>query len=1200
MSITPQIRELIEYINKNQSNLKFNPNPNIQSVSDIYYTENNIIKRLVKKTYTDPERFIFKSLKDFKDYLISVKNRIDSVFKTKKESKFIENHDNEKDFMLFVDNIIKRLYPVYSNLKIISYEKNMINSYSSYGYLILNIDGDIVTILRFDNGMKNEIKEPEYLETILKPTFDILNNYPNSRSETYLYGEDETYPKNKAQAPEFIMSAPVVNATPNNIIYRSRISDALFKKSKKPKWEYNDKTDQDYYKLYNEDPKSFFEKYKIPIFINARTIDITQESMIIGKITASIFINIFRKKEISDEDTIAKSLNPQKTIKKEDIKNCLVRQMLQAYKPDTEIKEKRFNNLLKFIETNNIVSVNVEKHLSDFAQKLNVVIELYSKFGFQYSNEPLLKIQSKNRKSSTTDSKITTLKILIENQHARRYVNKFNFISDYVQYIENEEHFNNLKYDDNTIYTDDQKLFNVVIIDGKTWLYKDFKPYEYLKSPIFDVCYNPNRVSNKLLSNFNRINNIYYKKFNNVHSVEDLQFAVFKDINKIKYTTLFRKEYKYACFPISRHKFNEPTEKTYTEIDQCSAYLSVKQSKNYRGFPKNNSRLIDITEDYLNDTTFNNVSLIHIIIHNKKTNQNIIDDLIIRNAKNLWIPFNLYYIFKKHYNITPTHAILDDFEDIYLSEMKKIFPHLYTKKTDILTCLGKLILNGIKIEDNKEMINPKKKISGLSKLDFDIIEYEINKKNMPYTVEKTITHGKELYNIIFETAPKIKQSVHISTFIYGYSMEIFLNKMLDLEIPHIKINFNVVDNKINMDYNILESNIKLLGIKTDCICIENNYNPDILKYKFDITTKEKSELGKFKIELADSQKFIKLMPKRKNMNVKIPNIPQSSSLFKNSPHTNIFSIITAPGTGKTYQTLIQLPEEDSLIITPTNSRKASLLQELKDMNKNIEVKTIHDYLNISIQKPYNMVKDNKALSPKEYFYESKKKKSKNYSYIVMDEYTLSNKKCLEAILESKFKFLFVLGDPKQCSNPTGHLKNIKKYDLPGYIIDKIERNDNMRQNVLYGSYLDTLRDLKKPSEIIISFKNKYGVKVINKKEDIIPYFDNSLFLGSIHSNNAEINKLYLEHKKSKNEPIKIKSDKQYIESMDYNIPIKSKMTDNLKKYVSYAISINSCQGMTLRNNIIIDIRGLGEETNKIYTALTRSKTPEQIIFYSPK
>lgn len=1191
------VKDIIDQINNKSPNKLYSYTLPIKSVSNI--TEIFTGKKINKKEFPSLTSLIARLT-----YINSIIQPI--IVHVDSEPSFRPNPKNSNDFVnMLKDDVIERLLLKTDNTKdfdIVYFTHRTITINSTIANIILKIGEDYMIITRFDNGIGLNLKNPDLFKSILSKSFDILKNIKNAKLESYLFGEDQL----NINKITLLMGTPISDATEYNMLYRSRISENLFKeknKEDKARWIYKDTTDQEWKQLYEKEPSTFFKNYQLPLFVNAEGLFISEGSNITGDIKPSIQVNIIRPSNLASLDDILNALNGiNKTYETKKIKNCLVRQLLQAYKPEgNDLKEKKFDNLLSFVEKNNIIAVDVQKHLQDFAMKLNITIELYTKFGFQYSNEPILIIKSKNRKEDKRAGN-TIIKLLIEDKHCRRYIDKFCFTSDYVQYINTQEEFNNNIYNDNAIFVNYEKNYTVNIDDGQTFIYKQFKPYEYLYSPVFDVCYNENRCSQKLLNNYNKINNIYYKKFHNVHTKEALAFAILKDINHIKNTTSFRKEYKYSCFPIARHTFANPKNTTYTEIDQNSAYLSIKQAKNYKGFPKNNSRLLDITKEYLeSEDTFKNVSLIHIEIKGKKTNQTIIDNIIIKNSSNLWIPFNLYTLIDKHYYITPTHAILDDFTDILLSELTQIFPHLYDTKNAILEAIGKLIFNGIKITNDKEIINPKKKISDLSKKDFEIIEYEINQKNIPYTVKRKMINNKEYYDISFETKqPKIRQYVHINTFIYGYSAEIFLNKMLDLNIPYIKINLTQSDNKITLNHNIITPNIKLLGIKTDCICIENDYNPEILQYKFKMNENENLKiLGEFKHPVKkDSAIFNKLMPKQNQFKSKSVPIPQSSELFLNTPHQKIFSIITSPGTGKTLNTLKQIPDELGLILTPTNSRKASLMEELKQMNKIIDVKTIHDYLDLQLPRPYSEVKGFKNVNPKEYFYQSQKtKKNKYYSHIVVDEYTLTNKKLLEAILQTKFQYLFILGDDKQCSNPTRHLGKIHKYDLPGFIIDKCTRNDNMRQNIKYGEFLDQLRELKNPLDIIREFQKKYKAKTLRTPEELTQYFDNSKFLGSCHENNAEINKHYLNYKKSRKEPIKIKADKIYTETMDYTTPIKKSMNDNLKKYIAYAISINSCQGMTLNQNIIIDLKNLGNETNKIYTALTRSRTPNQIIFY---
>lgn len=434
--------------------------------------------------------------------------------------------------------------------------------------------------------------------------------------------------------------------------------------------------------------------------------------------------------------------------------------------------------------------------------------------------------------------------------------------------------------------------------------------------------------------------------------------------------------------------------------------------------------------------------------------------------------------------------------------------------------------------------------------------------------------------------------------------------------------------KIRIIKNIQElerNNVKVLGIKTDCLYIEdkhlnnpiiqNKLRPQIISdHEPNSDHKLYNTLGGYKLEL-------NIKPVEKIFTIK-PNelikINTDDKIIKKTfdDEFNLNDIITFinnnnkvlisakfAGCGKSYICKqLSKNKDEILFITPTN------VLSLEYKKEGYKSKTAHKYLGVNFEKT-------KQTAPK---------KDKNIKYIVFDEVYLFDYELLKLIYkrmrEEPNIIYLATGDPNQRdaigSNPKDIIRAINYIFNTQIYLKVIKRQDKSQISRIEGIYTDIFEKNKYSPEYLCK---KYNIKTITDTtihtNKHITYFkneaelQNDLVLDKLGKDRYDINNYLLVKKTYLTNKIKlymnykykiIKSNKKEITLFDEFEEVEHIFkVEFVNEYFKndYSQTLDSLQGITIREPFTIHNTTEYNYIDKkfIWTAITRADSLDNVF-----
>jgi hypothetical protein len=522
-----------------------------------------------------------------------------------------------------------------------------------------------------------------------------------------------------------------------------------------------------------------------------------------------------------------------------------------------------------------------------------------------------------------------------------------------------------------------------------------------------------------------------------------------------------------------------------------------------------------------------------------------------------YIPNTLITIIKPVYdflsiscNIIVEYTLISEFSDIDIVEYANSKYELTEKQIKDFrnTIIGYSISGGIK--ETKKLHIRTDDLQELNQL-----EYECDQNNL--------TFGYTPSGIIVDYKNKSSGLFHFHSYILGYALINVLRQWELLEsLGQEVIGFNVD----SLLYNPLESNRSV-----------EFHDTHIAGWK----------MGTAKLYKTLDVKPV--TPEVKNT------VPINTLTLQENPKLLPNTYIEGPaGISKSYECLLN-PAYNSCFLTPTRA----LRDELKKYFPLLPIYTLEKYFQLGKDiHTWKMLRNKHANYPK------------GFKHVHIDEcYMYNSSDWKEILLRASIdgSNVIAIGDPKQIcssinSDPiTPEFFIDKKFEVK-YITRSI--SSIARHSFEYGSWLDSLRS-KSESDQMVECLTKYNISV---PFDQIEYNPNHRIICSTHEQVKKYNQKAKNQKDIVNPTVLVRDMKSNDKKEMYLSPLnpliwwdKKNMKDSIldqpdKRYEPiYASTIDSFQGKTCDYKLLIDTTNITKREGCLYTAITRTQTPQQIL-----
>lgn len=639
------------------------------------------------------------------------------------------------------------------------------------------------------------------------------------------------------------------------------------------------------------------------------------------------------------------------------------------------------------------------------------------------------------------------------------------------------------------------------------------------------------------------------------------------------------------------------------ECDQNKAYLSYKFDENsnpnpyYMGFPTHN--LVAISGEPITTGTIKPV-FVEVAIIKMPSHVALAWNTLTANNDASVLTYPLYrFLIDNGATITVSKTIYATTTDIDVVEFaKKRGYDLSTDKRSILETIGRLIIGGMEGASEQTYTN-------IGRNELEQMKFECDSNNIKYIYEPKCpdnsTKPSHYTFRAFIPHRKPKGAFHVHAFVLSYALIAILKKFM-----HLK----------NLNANIVA------------------WNTDAIYYAApNILTPDNPNLGGFKTTLLCPKN-----PQKAYLKALTPTTPAdifdqtyAPLQFSTLPHSikpNQFTILTGSGgIGKSYP-FITNPLPGMIMLTPTLVLRSKQQQQL---NNRAPAMTVQRYF---------------ALGCTDARAEIVRRRFGRYSVVVIDEYTLLNRRQWETVIRRAKQdgcILIVLGDPEQVHNSMdliadeeGDEQNevqvadenndkSQQVSLPffakhGFIEHELKRNENTpcRHEFTYGKQLDSFRGLSPLSQ---TQKTKNIFKHANAPtlDDPFFYFRNNtrMVVGnhiSAHTHNTLAKEMieHLNEGRPASEHILFpfrrvnKSESRgeivYLPTTTPNVFWnRKKVSDIPPKGTHYepawACTSDCLQGQTFETEfILIHTESCSRRHGVIYTAITRARRPEQVYW----
>lgn len=665
--------------------------------------------------------------------------------------------------------------------------------------------------------------------------------------------------------------------------------------------------------------------------------------------------------------------------------------------------------------------------------------------------------------------------------------------------------------------------------------------------------------------------------------------------------TYFIKQTPIDMFPIIRSgclffgkRIISELSESVVKIDHNKSYSSYKNCKYYKGFPDQKLRLAhrDIIDgDYV---AFVIGSPSYIPDKYKRMYNILYGDMTVFTSPMYRFLIDIGFVFDIKYKVvTGTYhdvdiwRFLEDYDDIIDPKEKKLCLNSF---------LGKTVMGGIKptrnycfkSEDQEELEHINEEI------------YKTFKGRIP-TVPKYDIDSDRIVELRADIPQVPKGSYHFYSYILQYSHIQVMSKWIELE----------------------DKGAKICGYHVDSLILEPN-NADL-----NLNTEK---IGEWKLEMQSPETFNKY----KSYQILNNNFEQHQPIC----HTDIdnlpkkihlpykrYLINGSAGIGKSFP-FISDPYDDSIILTPTLALKES---HLETVNKLLDS---DDYDNEQKSKIFFM-KDKIHTAAKYFQFNLQQERidmlrakgsiPEIAANVILDEGCMFDRTEFNLILlrTENLSNLCVLLDfeqiHKELSGDKNNAVDIDYFKQNGFVITEIERGEDdshTRHKLEYGQFLDSLRGCNYNTQKDLIYRSQLFDKiVVDDYNDPILLNFNHVIVGT-HMAGRTLNINYA----NKHNTIKCRVKKRSITFRDLNNNKVKKVSGQLCELSSndesiwwdrtkfddktppnkafepaYACTVDSFQGTTLHNERVgICINEL-KKHGALYSALTRTKTPEQVV-----
>ena len=317
-------------------------------------------------------------------------------------------------------------------------------------------------------------------------------------------------------------------------------------------------------------------------------------------------------------------------------------------------------------------------------------------------------------------------------------------------------------------------------------------------------------------------------------------------------------------------------------------------------------------------------------------------------------------------------------------------------------------------------------------------------------------------------------------------------------------------------------------------------------------------------------------------------------------------VVTGPGgTGKTHVAVNFLSDNNgrALYLTPTKELRGELRDKLDDIGKQPSDCVCLESVRRAIV-GLREARERGRVPPPEYIGRLSEIAAK-YTYIIIDEFCKTDGAHLQEIIafaEQYRKNIIMMGDFNQTIfSLSGVYATRQKLTEWGFHMFVDPRNARapgkpMRHDYTWGTFLDSIAGLD--SEVQVQRLIDYGIQTITEDAPLNPA---ALVYCGTWSKIAQYNGALLANDTAARLAIIGKK-----ETIPYDQGLKSKVWNKqafaepqprgMKYSVDFAITVDSVQGSTVENPIqYIHVASLINRWGAIYTAATRSRTPQQIV-----
>lgn len=871
-----------------------------------------------------------------------------------------------------------------------------------------------------------------------------------------------------------------------------------------------------------------------------------------------------------------------------------------------------------------ITSENIDK----IGKAARLKIELYTPYGAIKKIPTMILGSGGNKK---------IVRVVVQNEHAHVFaptlVNRVNYINDINDYVEAAG-----KPTLSTVIDIDEP-FKLTNLNNSPWKYFDGhksadKKSQYISGYITVDGWGTEAITtmNKFLrpSSITGIpeddaNPSLFSKTN------PSGIFLFNFIRKNNLTVPPRFVHDLACKagrPFGTTTFRKTTKRTkLIEIDQNASYASFERSPFYIGFPMGNWMKIAgppaIQPDDELKPAFLEVSAIR-IREDKRDSARANDYLeylgklrndfsVITYAEYLrWSEFCEIDVINTTYATFKRISLYEDLNAIE-QRMRAACPPIEKdgiEQDSIATYIksmrnaftGKLIQGGLDTYDTL------KEISTTSKIEFDIMvgEHQRDFGELPYTQIDEVDHFGEIKKT-YKLTTKITKPGHRYPHIYAYITALsrlsVLEKLMEINALNRQKDRPIYHGK-NLDYKITRVHVDAIYVRVPSRINGMEYRKHIEEILPGVGTAP----GQFKVEFVwKKYEQDNIEPSKFDLNEGEFTACMSTAepAAEGYPGHRKIAVIGPGGCGKSTIAVNFLRDGNgrALYLMPTRELRKEMREKLQAINKDPSDCICLESLRRAIVCT-NTARANNRPIPPEYLGRLEEVKAK-YTHIIVDEFCkIDGEHLLEIInfASAYNKNVIMMGDYNQTIfSLSGVYATPENLQAWGFMLFQDPRNARaidkpMRHSYEWGTFLDSIAEL--PSHEQVERLREYGIKT--QPEDAL--LDNSglIYCGTWMAISFYNSRQIATDTIQRVALIGKREVLPYVPAFKPLIWNKSTFTEKQPKgtkyTVDFATTVDCVQGSTVENPIqYIHVSSLVDRAGAIYTAVTRSRTPQQII-----